>query len=83
MYRACWDREVLLVKRNFFLYGFRTFQTVLLAVATAITFPKPRMPATTQDQGNRFISVLFFSLLMVMFDGATELNLTVRVIFFG
>ena len=78
MYLACWDRELLLVKRNIFLYGFRTFQTVLLAVATALVFVKPRMHTNTQDDGNRFISVLFFSLMICLFDGVTELNLTVR-----
>lgn len=77
MYKACWDRELLLVKRNLFLYGFRSFQTVLLAVFTAITFVKPRMPTQTQADGNKFIAVLFFSLMICMFDGITELNLTV------
>lgn len=78
MFMACWDRELLLVYRNLFLYGFRTFQSVLLAVFTALTYPKPRMPARTQDDGNRFFSVLFFSMMICMFDGITELNLTVR-----
>ena len=79
MYDACWDREVLLVKRNIFLYGFRTMQTIILAVACCLTFPKLRMPAQTQADGDKFISVLFFSLMICMFDGVTELNLTVRM----
>ncbi|KAK9794008.1 hypothetical protein WJX73_008792 [Symbiochloris irregularis] len=77
MFKACWDREILLVQRNLFLYGFRTFQTVLLAVFTALTYVKPRMHTDTVADGNRFISVLFFSLMICMFDGITELNLTV------
>lgn len=78
MFMACWDRELLLVYRNWFLYGFRTFQSVLLGVFTVLTYPKPRMPAGTQDDGNRFFSVLFFSVMILMFDGIAELNLTVR-----
>jgi hypothetical protein len=38
LFNVCMDREVLLVKRNLFLYGFRFFQTMLVGVVTATLF---------------------------------------------
>ena len=70
MFRACMDREVLLVQRNLFLYGFRTVQTIIIAVCVVLTFFHSRMPTNSQSDGGKFFSVLFFSLLIIMFDGA-------------
>ena len=69
MFRACMDREVLLVQRNLFLYGFRTVQTIIIAVCVVLTFFHSRMPTNSQSDGGKFFSVLFFSLLIIMFDG--------------
>ena len=77
MFRACMDREVLLVKRNLFLYGFRTVQTIIIGVCVVLTFFHSRMPANTQADGGKFFSVLFFSLLIIMFDGVALLSVPV------
>ena len=77
MFRACMDREVLLVKRNLFLYGFRTVQTIIIAVCVVLTFFHSRMPTNTQADGGKFFSVLFFSLLIIMFDGTARACLSV------
>ena len=69
MFKACWAREVLLVSRNLFLYGFRTVQTIIIAVVVVLLFFHSRMPTKTQNDGGKFFSVLFFSLLIVLFDG--------------
>ena len=70
MFWACMDREVLLAKRNLFLYGFRTVQTVIIGVCVVLTFFHSRMPTNTQADAGKFFSVLFFSLLIILFDGA-------------
>ena len=78
MFRACMDREVLLVKRKLFLYGFRTVQTIIIAVVLVLTFLRSRMPTSSEADAGKFFSVLFFSLLTIMFDGASLVSQMLR-----
>ncbi|KAI7730029.1 hypothetical protein M8C21_019980 [Ambrosia artemisiifolia] len=71
-------REWLLMKRNAFLYIFKTFQITILSVITFTLFYKTSMKSGDQlKDGGKFMGALFFSLLNVMFNGTAELALTV------
>ncbi|KAL0426517.1 UNVERIFIED_CONTAM: ABC transporter G family member 39 [Sesamum latifolium] len=75
--RACFSREWLLMKRNSFVYVFKTCQLTVMAIITFSMFFRTRMPFRKLTDGGKFIGALFFSLLTLMFNGMAELALTV------
>ncbi|CAI9273161.1 unnamed protein product [Lactuca saligna] len=70
-------REWLLMKRNAFLYIFKTTQITIMSVITSTVFFRTEMKSGRLEDGGKFFGALFFSLLNVMFNGAVELGLTV------
>jgi hypothetical protein len=127
-FRACLQRELILVSRNLFLYGFRYslptffpmlflghvcpllalynaylrsfflrslnqirllrcpqswnlrrrfFVTMLMAVVTATLFLRTNLHPDSVEAGNLYFSVIFFSLISLMFDGFADETLTV------
>ncbi|KAI4386109.1 hypothetical protein MLD38_004070 [Melastoma candidum] len=75
--KACFARELLLMKRSSFVYIFKTFQITLMSVITLTVFLRTTMKYGTTDDAVRFWGALFFSLLNVMFNGMSELAMTV------
>ncbi|XP_023766493.1 pleiotropic drug resistance protein 2 [Lactuca sativa] len=71
-------REWLLMKRNAFLYIFKTFQITIMSIITFTVFFRTEMKSGRLEDGGKFFGALFFSLLNVMFNGAVELALTVK-----
>ncbi|KAJ0718449.1 putative ABC-type Fe(3+) transporter [Helianthus annuus] len=70
-------RESLLMKRNAFLYIFKTCQITLLSIIAFSLFYRTTMKSGQLKDGGKFLGALFFSLLNVMFNGTAELALTV------
>ena len=70
-------REITLTIRNAFVYEFRTFQTAVLATISATLFFRTRLERTLQD-ANLFFGFLFFALLVMLFNGLSEMTFTVR-----
>lgn len=70
-------REWLLMKRNSFLYIFKTTQITIMSVITFTVFFRTEMKSGRLEDGGKFFGALFFSLLNVMFNGAAELALTI------
>ncbi|XP_042755335.1 pleiotropic drug resistance protein 2 [Lactuca sativa] len=70
-------REWLLMKRNAFLYIFKTTQITIMSVITFTVFFRAEAKTGRLEDGGKFYGALFFSLLNVMFNGAVELALTV------
>nr|VDD15175.1 unnamed protein product [Brassica rapa] len=77
LFRACISREFLLMKRNSFVYLFKTFQLVLSAVLTMTVFIRTRMGVDI-IHGNSYMSCLFFATVVLMVDGLPELSMTVQ-----
>lgn len=71
------QRELVLVKRNAFLYIFRFFLTMFMAFVTATLFLRTQLHANSVAQGQLYFSVVFFSLIMLMFDGFAEMTFTI------
>uniref|UniRef100_A0A9I9DQ34 ABC transporter domain-containing protein n=1 Tax=Cucumis melo TaxID=3656 RepID=A0A9I9DQ34_CUCME len=77
LFKACFSREWLLMKRNSFIYIFKTFQITLMATITFTVFLRTEMkPGSIQESG-KFWGALFFSLLNIMFNGTMEMAMTV------
>ncbi|KAJ0704849.1 putative ABC-type sulfate transporter [Helianthus annuus] len=71
-------RELLLIKRNAFLYIFKTTQITIMSVITFTVFFRTEMKVGRIEDGGKYFGALFFSLLTVMFNGAAELGLTIK-----
>ncbi|XP_051142599.1 pleiotropic drug resistance protein 2-like isoform X2 [Andrographis paniculata] len=77
LFKACLSREWLLMKRNSFLYIFKTFQITIMSIITFTVFFRTEMSSGQLVDGEKFYGALFFSLINVMFNGTAELALTV------
>ncbi|KAF7139271.1 hypothetical protein RHSIM_Rhsim07G0220600 [Rhododendron simsii] len=75
--KACMSREYLIMKRNSFVYTFKLTQLILMALITMTVFLRTEMPKETVDDGGIFMGALFFTLVMIMFNGYSEISLTV------
>ncbi|KAH7838131.1 hypothetical protein Vadar_022406 [Vaccinium darrowii] len=77
LYKTCFSRELLLIRRHSFLYIFRTCQVAVVGFVTCTVFTRTRIHPTDEINGNLYLSVLFFSLVHMMFNGFTELPLMI------
>ncbi|XP_040931878.1 pleiotropic drug resistance protein 1 [Gossypium hirsutum] len=75
--KACLSRELLLIKRNLFVYVFKMFQLIFIGFITVTIFLRIEMHRDTITDGGIFMGALFFILVTVMFNGFTELALTI------
>ncbi|XP_022979404.1 pleiotropic drug resistance protein 1-like [Cucurbita maxima] len=75
--KACFSREILLMKRNSFVYIFKLFQLLVMALVTMSVFLRTEMHHDTIVDGGIYTGALFFSVIMVMFNGLSELSLTI------
>ncbi|XP_028126603.1 pleiotropic drug resistance protein 2-like [Camellia sinensis] len=80
LFKACFDREWLLMKRNSFVYVFKTTQITIMSLITMTVFFRTTMPSGTLADGGKFFGALFFSLMNVMFNGMAELVMIVVVL---
>ncbi|XP_052143846.1 ABC transporter G family member 40 isoform X1 [Oryza glaberrima] len=76
--KAVLCREKLLMKRNSFLYIFKVTQLIILAFLSMTVFLRTKMPHGQFSDGTKFLGALTFNLITVMFNGLSELNLTVK-----
>lgn len=77
LFRACFSREWLLMKRNSFVYIFKTTQITIMAIIALTVFLRTEMKAGQIQDAAKFWGALFFSLINVMFNGMAELAMTV------
>ncbi|KAL3754118.1 hypothetical protein ACJRO7_001378 [Eucalyptus globulus] len=77
LFRACFAREWLLMKRNSFVYIFKTTQITIMSLIALTVFLRTEMPVGSVQDGGKFFGALFFSLINVMFNGMAELAMTV------
>ncbi|KAJ8767846.1 hypothetical protein K2173_020786 [Erythroxylum novogranatense] len=77
LFNTCFSREWMLMKRNSFIYIFRSTQMTLMAMIALTAFPKTQMKAGQRQDGAKFFGALYFGLMGVMFNGMVELPLMV------
>lgn len=77
LFKACFSKEWLLMKRNSFVYVFKTTQITIMSLITMTVFLRATMHHKTVADGEKYYGVLFFSLINVMFNGMAELAMTV------
>ena len=77
LFRACLAREWLLMKRNNFLYIFKTVQLTIMSIFAFTVFFRTEMKYGEVLDAGKFWGALFYSLINVMFNGVGELAMTV------
>lgn len=77
LFKALFSREWLLMKRNAFIYVFKTVQITIMSLITMTVFFRTEMKVGTLEGGGQFFGALFFSLINMMFNGMAELALTI------
>ncbi|RWR83360.1 ABC transporter G family member 39-like protein [Cinnamomum micranthum f. kanehirae] len=75
--KTCASREWLLMKRNSFVYIFKMVQIIVVAFVTMTVFIRTEMHRDSVIDGGIFMGVLFYSLIKVMFNGFSDLSMTV------
>nr|CAB3473534.1 unnamed protein product [Digitaria exilis] len=71
------DREILLMKRNSFVYIFRTLQLMTVSIVAMTLFFRTNMHRDSVTDGGIYMGALFFVVMMIMFNGFSELALTI------
>nr|AUB45106.1 ABA transporter [Camptotheca acuminata] len=75
--KACTARELLLMKRNSFVYIFKLIQLILMALIAMTVFLRTEMHKNTVTDGGIYTGALFFTVIMIMFNGMSELAMTI------
>ena len=75
--KACFDKEWLLIKRNSFVYIFKTVQIIIVALIASTVFLRTEMHSRNEADGALFIGALLFSMIINMFNGFSELSMTI------
>ncbi|KAJ4721742.1 Pleiotropic drug resistance ABC transporter [Melia azedarach] len=76
LFRACMSRELLLMKRNSFIYVFKTTQLIIVAMITMTVFLRTRLDIDV-FHASYYMGSLYFSLLILLVDGIPELSMTI------
>ncbi|ERN19478.1 hypothetical protein AMTR_s00069p00193120, partial [Amborella trichopoda] len=77
LFVACFWREWLLMKRNSFVHIFKMFQICIMASIVTTVFLRTAMKQGSITDGNRYLGAIFCGVVVVMFNGMTELTMTV------
>ncbi|XP_076922113.1 pleiotropic drug resistance protein 1-like [Bidens hawaiensis] len=75
--KACTDREILLMKRNSFVYFFKLFQLTVMALIALTVFLRTEMHKDSLEDGGLYTGAVFFGVLMLMFNGMSEISMTI------
>ncbi|CAB4272708.1 unnamed protein product [Prunus armeniaca] len=75
--KACFSREYLLAKRNSFVYIFKLIQLTVMALISMTLFIRTKMSHDSVNDGGVYAGALFFTVVMVMFNGMSELPMTI------
>jgi hypothetical protein len=78
--KAVMSREVLLMKRNSFIYIFKVTQLIILGLMAMTVFLRTKMPSGQISDGTKFFGALTFSLITILFNGLAELQLTIKML---
>ncbi|KAL3630029.1 transcription factor [Castilleja foliolosa] len=75
--KACTEREILLMKRNAFVFYFKIFQLTFMSLIALSVFFRTEMNKDTIGDGGIYTGALFFTVIMVMFNGLSEIAMTI------
>ncbi|KAL8153222.1 hypothetical protein V2J09_010982 [Rumex salicifolius] len=77
LFKACLARDALLMKRNKFVYIFKSIQLIIMAFIVGTLFLRTKLHKDSVSDGLLFMGSMFFSLIQLLFNGYAELSLTI------
>uniref|UniRef100_A0A804Q8K5 ABC transporter domain-containing protein n=1 Tax=Zea mays TaxID=4577 RepID=A0A804Q8K5_MAIZE len=78
IFKACFVREILLLKRNSPVQVFKAIQITFLAFILSTLFFRTEMRQDTIFDGNKYMGALFMAVAAINFNGMIELTMTVK-----
>ncbi|KAL5572721.1 hypothetical protein UlMin_022318 [Ulmus minor] len=75
--KTSFDWQKLLMKRNSFIYVFKFVQLLFVALITMSVFFRTTMHHNTIDDGGLYLGALYFSMVIILFNGFTEVSMLV------
>ena len=78
IFKACFSREVLLLKRNSPLHIFKTVQIIILAFVISTVFLRTNMNHKNVLDANKYMGSLFIAIVIVNINGMTEIAMTIK-----
>ncbi|RVW54019.1 hypothetical protein VitviT2T_004694 [Vitis vinifera] len=69
--------QMLLMKRNSFIYIFKFTQLLFVVVIMVTVFFRTTMHHNTLDDGGVYLGALYFAIVMILFNGFTEVPMLV------
>ncbi|KAL2630297.1 hypothetical protein R1flu_014983 [Riccia fluitans] len=74
---VAFEREWLLMKRNAFIYVFKTVQLGIMALIAMAVYFRTEMPRNNLDDAQVYGGALFFGIVSVMFNGFADISMTI------
>ncbi|CAL5000759.1 unnamed protein product [Urochloa decumbens] len=78
IFKACFSREVLLLKRNSPVHIFKTIQITIMALVISTPFLRTKMSHKSVLDANKYMGALFMAVVIVNFNGMTEIAMTIK-----
>ncbi|KAG9149461.1 hypothetical protein Leryth_022202 [Lithospermum erythrorhizon] len=75
--KTSFDWQLLLMKRNSFIYVFKFVQLLIVASITMSVFFRTKLHHNTVDDGGLYLGVLYFAMVIILFNGFTEVSMLV------
>ncbi|KAL6208156.1 hypothetical protein ACLB2K_019107 [Fragaria x ananassa] len=77
LFKACMSRHYLLMKRNSIVYTTRMIMFLITAFVTMTLFLRTEMHRDTVDDGGIYMGAMFFTMMVIVFNGFSELAMTI------
>ncbi|KAL8148056.1 hypothetical protein AgCh_005408 [Apium graveolens] len=75
--KTSFDWQLLLMKRNSFIYVFKFIQLFFVALITMSVFFRTTLRHNTLDDAGLYLGELYFSMVIILFNGFTEVPMLV------
>ncbi|KAL3825129.1 hypothetical protein ACJIZ3_021158 [Penstemon smallii] len=75
--KTSFDWQLLLMKRNLFIYVFKFIQLLLVALITMSVFFRATLHHDTIDDAGLYLGELYFSMVIILFNGFTEVSMLI------
>ncbi|XP_051135572.1 pleiotropic drug resistance protein 1-like isoform X2 [Andrographis paniculata] len=76
--KACASREILLMKRNSFVYTFRLVELAVRGIIAMTVFLRVKMHHGTMMDGRIYLGALFYAVTTVTFNGMAEIAMIIQ-----
>ncbi|OAY26651.1 ABC transporter G family member 32 [Manihot esculenta] len=77
LFKVSFNWQKLLMKRNSFIYVFKFIQLLIVALITMSVFFRTTMHHNTIYDGGIYVGALYFSMVIILFNGFTEVSMLV------